>query len=103
MHCNYLLVRSVPSSIPDLVFRTASEAVAEAAVPWTTKAVAAAVFPNIAPKNLTMEVLKQADLGVPLIFFESGIPLQGDRKGRCQKYLLVSPKLFDPRKYIIHS
>lgn len=62
----------IPRSIPDLLFRTASEAVAEAAVPWTTIAGAAAVFPNIAPKNLTTEGLKQAGQGVPLIFFEWG-------------------------------
>ena len=29
--------------------------------------------------------------------------IQGDQKGRCQKYLLISPKLFEPQKYIIHS
>ena len=29
--------------------------------------------------------------------------IQGDQKGRCQKYLLISPKLFEPQKYVIHS
>ena len=29
--------------------------------------------------------------------------LQGDQKGRCQRYLLISPKLFEPQKYIINS
>ena len=35
--------------------------------------------------------------------FSTRFLLQGDQKGRCQKYLLISPKLFEPQKYIIHS
>ena len=29
--------------------------------------------------------------------------VQSDQKGRCQKYLVISPKLFEPQKYIINS
>ena len=30
------------------------------------------------------------------------IILQCDQKGRCQKYLLITPKMFEPQKYITY-